>query len=269
MKSDEMRRREAKFQFNNLTAKTHVKPKKACTFTYYWIFFCQRTKKSGFLLTFSWNFSVEKHVRVQKEDVNHGVSFANFPGKPSVFLKISESSDLRLLSDYQLELSAHNLLYHRSALLWFILGHWASNKPPLTVPGWRRRQHCLSTTQIRETLMSTFRYLPCRVASRRVGLVRTNEACGIVSFDSTHPTSLENSVHSDVAQIWVVCREEYLTYLSQANICCYVLLRDWNKCCSCQFKARPLNFIWVFRITGTGAALAHRVELAHENLILK
>ena len=38
-------------------------------------------------------------------------------------------TDLRLVSDYQLELSAHNLFYHRSALLWFILGHWVSNKP--------------------------------------------------------------------------------------------------------------------------------------------
>ena len=82
---------------------------------------------------------MEKHVRVQKEDVNQCFFSANFPGKKSVFLKIFESSDLRLLSNYQLELSAHNLLYHRSALLWLILGHWASNKPPLTVPGWRRR----------------------------------------------------------------------------------------------------------------------------------
>lgn len=71
-------------------------------------------------------------------------------------------TDLRLVSDYQLELSAHNLFYHRSALLWFILGHWVSNKPPLTDPGWRR----------------------------------------------------------------TACREDYLTYLAQPDICCnvYVLL---------------------------------------------
>ena len=150
----------ARFQFNNLTAKTHVKLRRACTFSFNWIFFLctEKTKKrwlqqhSVFFWHFSGNFSVEKHVRVQKEDVNHSVFFsANFPGNQSVFLKIFESSDLRLLSNYQLELSAHNLLYHRSALLWFILGHWASNKPPLTVPGWRRRALLVHNSDTRDS----------------------------------------------------------------------------------------------------------------------
>ena len=95
-------------------------------------------------------------ARVHPADGHHAVFFFS-ANSPMIVI-----TDLRLVSDYQLELSAHNLFYHRSALLWFILGHWVSNKPPLTVPGWRR----------------------------------------------------------------TACREDYLTYLAQPDICCnvYVLL---------------------------------------------
>ena len=64
--------------------------------------------------------------------------------------------DLRLVSDYQLELSAHNLFYHRSALLWFILGHWVSNKlhPHPVSPAASSRHH---------PYPATYHTLPCQV----------------------------------------------------------------------------------------------------------